>query len=375
MTNRSIVYIHQRNIPDIVINRIQELMPSYDHSSLVKILNITSHQSFYSRTGRNTLPFKYNEQFFNSLIPIINTSSTDSFEYITDKRCNDLIKNYNDRPWLVQWSGGIDSTVIVASLLKNLTKHQLENVVISCNAISVFENPKFYYNWIIPNFKIVDSTSLKTESYLNTHYIIDGNPADMLQGSGLGLYARNTGVDMSTKWKDNTDQLIKFLSMQVGRPAAEWMYYNIAENIDSLDIDIPPIELCSDWFWWVNFNWKWPADRYHEMDWIDLPNLSPYFKSMINWFDSIEYQQWSINQGRYSLLENNTDPGNYKLPSKQYIYQLDKNKHYLKFKTKLFSNGRVRSTPWLCVLDDLTTLSVEQDLDQILELLPTHLNV
>ena len=163
--------------------------------------------------------------------------------------------------------------------------------------------------------------------------------------------------------------------MQVGKTAAKWMYANIEENINSIDSNTLPIELNSDWFWWVNFNWKWPADRYHQMDWLNLKNLDPYFNSMINWFDTNEYQQWSINYGRYSLLENNNDPGNYKLPSKQYIYQLDENEHYLKFKTKLFSNGRVNTRTWLCVLNDLTTLNVEQDLDLILDLLPTHLNI
>ena len=362
-------------MPPVVVARIQELDPSYDHKSLTKILDITSHQGFYSRLGKNTLPFKYEEEFFNAKVPTVDPAVHNSFEFITDSRCNALAQTYNNRPWVIQWSGGIDSTVIVASLLKNLSKQQLENIVISCNAVSVFENPKFYYNWIIPNFKTVDSTSRSTESFLNTHYIIDGNPADMLQGSGLGLYARNTGIDMTAKWKDSADPIINFLSMQVGKTAAKWMYANIEENINSIDSNTLPIELNSDWFWWVNFNWKWPADRYHEMDWLNLKNLDPYFNSMINWFDTNEYQQWSINYGRYSLLENNNDPGNYKLPSKQYIYQLDENEHYLKFKTKLFSNGRVNTRTWLCVLNDLTTLNVEQDLDLILDLLPTHLNI
>jgi hypothetical protein len=374
MQNKKIVYINQKNIPPVVVERIQELCPSYDHASLTKILNITSHQSFYSRLGKDTLPFKYNEQFFNARIPAVDSKIKDSFEYVTDQRCHELVKNYSDRPWLVQWSGGIDSTVIIASLLKNLSKQQLENIVVSCNHISVFENPKFYHNWIVPNFKIIDSTRLDNK-YVNTHHIIDGNPADMLQGSGLGLYARNTGIDMSVDWKNNADQIIKFLSMQVSANAVKWMYSNIEENINSIDSDVLTIESTSDWFWWVNFNWKWPADRFHEMDWLHTNNLSPYFNSMINWFDSAEYQQWSINKGRYSLLEDNTDPGNYKLPSKKYIYQLDKNEHYLRFKTKLFSNSRVNTVSWLCVLDDLTTLSVEKDLDQILDLLPTHLNV
>lgn len=375
MTNKKIVYIHQKNIPLAVADRIRELDASYDHNSLINALAVTEHQSFYSRLGKDTLPFKYDRDFFDADIPRIDPNFNKSFEQITDERCHDLVTQYFDRPWLIQWSGGIDSTVIVSSILKNLSPQQLKNITVSCNSISVFENPKFYYDWIVPNFNIINSTSLDTTALLDTYYIIDGNPADMLQGSGFGLFARNIGIDMSLNWKKSADVLIKFLSSQVGQIGAHWMYSRIEENINSLNIEGLEIEFCSDWFWWINFNWKWPADCMREMDWIKLKNLKPYFKSMINWFDSQNYQQWSIKHGRYSLLDTNTDAGNYKMPSKQYIYQLDKNEHYLRFKTKVFSNSRINNRSWLCVLDDLTTLSVDQDLDLILELLPSHLNI
>lgn len=375
MNQRRIVYIHQKNIPPVIVNRIKELYTPYDHKSLTKILDITSHQQFYSRIGKNTLPFKYDEGFFKSPMPVVNQNSEDSFEYITDQRCYNLLKTHNDRPWLVQWSGGIDSTLIVCSLLKNMSKQQLENVVISCNHISIFENPKFYHTWVAPNFKIIDSTNSSIESYLDTHYVIDGNPADMLQGSGLGLFARSCGINTTANWRDSADQIIKFLSVLVGKQAAHWAYSTLDENISSIDSNIIPIESCADWFWWINFNWKWPADRFHEMDWLHLDNLSPYFKSMINWYDSDEYQLWSINHGRYGLFDDTTNPGQYKLPSKQYIYQIDKNEHYLKFKTPTKSDSRVKIRSWLCVLDDLTTLNAERDLDLILDLLPTHLNI
>jgi asparagine synthetase B (glutamine-hydrolysing) len=74
----------------------------------------TSHTAWYSRTGNNMLPFK------NGLIdvpgfamPDYNPNCNRAWTDVTDQRCMDLRASDWHRPWVVFWSGGIDSTVIV----------------------------------------------------------------------------------------------------------------------------------------------------------------------------------------------------------------------------------------------------------------------
>jgi len=371
-----IVYINQYNIPDTVAQRIQELDPGYDHGSMKRAMDATLRQGFYCRKGHNSLPFVYEQDFFKTAMPELEVGFKKSFDDITDQRCVDLFRSHSDRPWLVTWSGGIDSTVILASILKNLSPQQRSNITVSYNKISVYENPKFFHDHVRPNFHVIDSTPQEFGNLLDSHYIIDGDPADMLQGSGFALNAKAWGLDLTQSWRQESP-LVEFLTTVMGDRAAKWTYDHMYSNLDSLTNDPLDLKTYADWFWWINFNWKWIANRLHEMQRQPIPNVKPYVTSAVHWYDTVDYQQWSMNQGRYSLVRDNGSLGNYKKISKQYIYAYDKNAHYLKFKTKTDSSSRGprnKATSWLCVLDDYRTLTEEKDLDLILELLPTHLN-
>jgi hypothetical protein len=371
-----IVYINQYNIPDVVAEKIKEINPSYDHKSLMKAMDSTLRQGFYSRKGVNSLPFDYDESFFKAGMPDLQANYKKSFNEITDQRCCDLIKSHSDRPWLIAWSGGIDSTVILSSVLKNLSAEQRKNITVSYNKISVYENPRFFHDHVRPNFKLIDSTTQEFGSLLDTHYILDGDPADMLQGSGFALNAKSWGLNLEDSWQQS-GPLVDFLTTVMGKDAAIWTYDHMAQNLDSLRDDPLQLETYADWFWWINFNWKWTANRLHEMQRQPIPNVKPYFSSAVHWYDTMDYQQWSMTQGRYSLIRDGGSLGSYKKVSKQYIYEFDQDAHYLKFKTKTDSDSRGprhKKTSWFCVLDDYSTLTLEDDLDRIIELLPTHIN-
>jgi hypothetical protein len=105
----------------------------------------------------------------------------------------------------------------------------------------------------------------------------------------------------------------------------------------------------------------------------DVDSLKKYLKYVIPWFDSTEYQQWAMCNNKPGIKYGQSI-GQYKLASKKYIYNFDKNKYYFDFKLKIKS-GSITPQPvsWFCILDDLSRLSLDNDLDQILELLPDHI--
>jgi hypothetical protein len=377
MQNQKIIYVQQSNLTPVILDRIREFDPTYDWKLISKVVTATSARNFYTRAGKNSLPFCYDKNFIQtSSMPAVDYSFNKTFEEITDQRCLQLIQDHGDRPWIIHWSGGIDSTVILSSILKNLSDQQIKNITVACNHISIFENPRFFYKHILPNFKIDNSTSLNIEDKLKSHYIIDGNPADLLQGSGLGLHAKNSGIDLTKNWQTMSGTLMDFLIDRLGQLEANWLCYHMSENILSLSSENPTIDTLSDWFWWLNFNWKWMSDCWIMLESQRISDATEYFVGVKNWYDADDYQQWSIKSGRYSLITDGPESGNYKKASKQYIYDYDGNEYYYKFKTKSHSNSqRSQKKSWFCLLNDLTTLSAEKDLDLILELLPQHLNV
>lgn len=377
MTQR-IIYVNQRTIPEKISNIVKHYIPDYNHTAYSNCLALVYQAEFYCRAGTDVLPYRYDSEFYESRVamPDMDVDFKKSFGEITDQRCRDLVKQYSDRPWVVMWSGGIDSTVILTSLLKNLSASELNNVVVSCNSVSVYENPQFFHNHIVKNFKTMDSSYANHSALLNNYYVIDGNPADLMFSGGLSVQAQHVGLDLTKSWKDCSGALIDYLGQATDATSAELFYNLMAANLHSTDPRCNMVQTLADWFWWINFNWKWISDCWRALDMLELDNTGIFVDSFVNWFDSWDYQQWAMTQGRYSVITDGPLISDYKKTSKHYIYEFDRNPYYLNFKTKCHSTAQVRGEdPWHVMLDDMTTLHADRDFDLIEQLLPAHLNV
>jgi hypothetical protein len=329
----------------------------------------------YVRTGKNVFPVKNDiADLLDFQVPKYNPAFNLSFAEVTDKRCADLRKTHFERPWKILYSGGIDSTVIIVSILKNLSKEDWSNVEILCNRISIYENPKFFYDYIKPNFTIKDFGSLYyTDNTLKNCYIFDGEPADQLYG---GHSSRNFYGDAILKnWRTDPDELINLYALKVNRSFAEWYYEVTKENIKSSSV---PIETYYDFTWWQFFNFCWIPIKWRSLYYQN--NQSPaslelFLNGFIPWYKTIEYQHWSM-VNRFGI-KYNTGINDRKLASKKYIYDFDHDEYYFQFKTKMESTARVipNSSGFFCITDDLRRLSFDKNLDEILELLPAHINV
>ena len=368
-----IIYLNQKLLSD---PRLSTVLEKYNYnwnmfSGIVK-LN-PGHDSGYIRAGTNVYPLK------NDLVDILNFQMPDydpafnlSFSDVTDLRVTQLAKTCNNKRWLVLWSGGIDSMVILTSILKNLSPVQWANIDIACNRISIYENPKFFYEYIQPNFNIVDSTSLTLNgSTLIKYYVIDGEPADQLYG---GFASRGfLGESVLKDWRTDPDELLDYFTQAVDRPFAEWYYETARANIESVDV---PIENYYDFCWWLFFNSTWCSILLRPLQFQTnnaVEGIKSYFDNFIPWFNTQEYQQWSmIHRLGVKYGVNISDR---KLASKKYIYEFDHDEYYFHFKTKLQSTSRqvANNGGYFCLLDDYRRLTLDKDLDLILELLPAHI--
>lgn len=370
-----IVYLNQKLLVD---SRVAGVLDQHnvDQEHLRGLIRLNPGvDSNYIRAGENIHPFKNNGiEIFNFEMPTYDPAFSLSFSDVTDRRLAELRAVKNDQRWLVWWSGGIDSTVIVASILKNLSVSERANIDIACNRISIYENPTFYYNHIKPNFSIIDSNFLEiNELLLKKYYVISGDPADQLYG---GMASRNM-IDRHTvlrNWRTDPDGLIDFFAQAVDRRFAEWYYETTRENIESVNV---PIETYYDFCWWLFFNNSWMSILLRPLQFqtdMSVNNLKLMRSNFITWFSSIEYQQWSL-VSRLGV-KYGTNISERKLASKQYIYDFDHDEYYFRFKNKMESVSRTPANwcGYFCILDDYTRLTLDNDLEQILELLPEHIN-
>jgi hypothetical protein len=331
----------------------------------------------YSRTGINVLPFKDSvASALEMTAPEYDHKFNLDFAEVSYRRLKE-IWNQNTKPWIVFWSGGIDSTAIVVAILKHIEHCDYHRIKIACTRHSIFENPRFFFNHIQPNFEIVDSSDFAVNITSMTQYqLIDGEPADLLYMNDhfFDLLVNNDRRLYKNAFKD-PDDLIDRMAATSNKQLATWYYDTVISNIVSTNV---PIETYHDFLWWIGFNFIWIAARVSRL--VSQHDYNPtlaksYMDNYTNWFSSPEYQQWSMNSN-LSGIKYGTNFGEFKLAPKKYIFDFDRDLYYYNFKTKIhsFSHKFKIGADWFCVLDDFTRLNLKNDFDRILDLLPGHIN-
>ena len=338
----------------------------------------------YNRYGRDTLPFKNGLKHLPGFaMPAYDPTFNQSWSEITDQRCHELRQRRFDKKWVIAWSGGIDSTTIITSIIKNLPAADFHNIIIACNKFSVWENPKFFQDFIYPNFQTMDSMNLLDIGILEEHIVIDGEPADQLFAGGISLAMMlSHGLEFLEKdiVKD-ANLMIEYIarttrksgSEVLGDDFAQWYYTSLMENIRSVDI---PVNTFHDLMWWSYFNFNWSSAKMRELEnYLNIPDAKIYLDNFVHWFDSDSYQLWAMTNNTQNR-KYGSNVGHYKLAAKQYIFDLDKNPYFLKYKTKLFSNNYKWPRPgkvWYCMTDDFKLLNIDDHWPIIRDLLPDHL--
>lgn len=261
-----------------------------------------------------------------------------TYEEIINARCQEILNL--DRPITVLWSGGIDSTLVIASLLKNFDKTLLNTKVnIALTLGSIIENPYFYRNFILPNFDLVSSELLPHHLYNNSRYIITGELNDQLLGKALM-------TDWNIKYGENSinnliipGQIAEFyVSKGLTDDEAEFWVNNICQSATSSNVILKSF---ADYFWWFNFCFFW-QDTSMRIYCLTPPHYANDFatgtNNCIHFYNAPDLQLWSINNPDLRKFVKWAD---YKKISKTLIYELDKNEDYLNNKLKKPSLGNI----------------------------------
>lgn len=253
---------------------------------------------------------------------ILNTQKT--FTQVCNERACEIINSTKGKI-KVLWSGGIDSTVALISLIKEL-RHldKINRLTILLSKESIIEYPDFF-NDIIDNklsYEMIKTTIF--DHIQPSETIITGEHGDQLFGSDKLKYPIITG-DAFSPYED----ILEFI---ISRKLGTDKFTN--QIIDFIDpvIKEAPFEIISlyDYMWWLNFSLKWQTvsmrliyglERTHN----DLEN------NVFHFFKSNSFQIWSL-QNHSSKIK--TAWNSYKYIAKEFIYEFHKDKFYLEKKEK-----------------------------------------
>ena len=256
-----------------------------------------------------------------------------------------------DKPIRLWWSGGIDSTTALISLLR--TKKSEHKLIIFMGDPCIEENPNFY-----ETIKKMESNKELTIQWNDKHNIwsfdnwcdgsinVTGELGDQFYGNAAFLYhsghdrTHGSGVgDIDAPWTD----LFKWedCNFLYGGDDARSEYHRpkCMEFLENFNKKCPfEVKNIFDFIWWLAFSikWQWIENRLY----IQVDNPSNY-QNMISFYNSPEAQRWSIVNHD---LKHKDSLKTYKWPSKEFIYNYNKDADYRDNKLKEVSIPKTLGT-------------------------------
>jgi hypothetical protein len=235
-------------------------------------------------------------------------------------RAQELINK--GQPIYLLWSGGIDSTTVLAAFFR--LGQSLDRITVVCNNDAIRENPNFYFDHIRGRVTTV-ATELFMQQFRNgqiTAIVVNGEHGDLCAGyefqyDMVGMF----GPDFMYKPTTRENIAGYFRACGMSDQASNCWYDLI---MTSAKTSPRPIDTAFDFGWWASFNWRWQwgAEKFR----IRFPkcdNYEPFFSS-----DAI--QKWSVNQTQPDLRKMS----DLKPEFKQFIFDYTGDQDYLDHKIK-----------------------------------------
>lgn len=250
------------------------------------------------------------------MLPLGQTGYRHSLADTCDERAQEIISNAQNKKIYVFWSGGIDSTTALVSLLKAGADHLLCLVM---TEESIQEYSEFYSRYIYNKLeiKLVKYNNMyavpeSIDKYLKDGIVVTGEIGDQMFGSDKYLAYADTSK-LLEPWEDslkNTKTFEKYKRF----------------------VDACPIKIKTqkDFWWWFNY-----AIKYNYVIFRML-RTSRKFKletNVFHFFNTTSFNNWCFSTPTEEKFFG-SDIKNYKQPLKDYIYNFTKDSDYQKNKIK-----------------------------------------
>jgi hypothetical protein len=222
------------------------------------------------------------------------------------------IYNSTDRDIAVLWSGGIDSTAVLVSIMQTVPT---ERLIVVCNQASIKEFPSFYDQKIRGQVRIMSTKELFAAR--KDVFIVSGDGGDTVWGVIDESFWGKSSHVIHQPWQDHINRDIlddidfveEFCSWS-GRPIKTWL------------------ELRT-WFY-LCAKWQDKCMRIYYL-WSDLTD-----KDAQAFYDvDGSFQCWTMNNLDKIIGKTWEE---YKMPAKQFIYDFHNDNDYFRHKSKVNSD-------------------------------------
>lgn len=299
------------------------------YSSFFKMFNSTV--VFIDRTGTINIPFNV-----KSLFPLPQfRPMKKTYEEICNERAQELLGRAQDLgvKIYVMYSGGIDSTLLLISLLKNASSEQKKDIIVLMTEDSISENPNFYSDHIRGKLH-ADSSTMFPYILGSKHLFVAGEHNDQVFGSDLvGKLIIKFGSSVINQ-PYNRDMFFKYFDEKIENAGMTNFYLDLFERLKAA----APIDIATnfDYLWWINFSCKWQSVFMRMLTYTAPRNTQAmdidYIKNnYFHFYGTEDFQLWSMNNPDKKIKDKwNT----YKWVCKDIIYKFTKDAEYRDNKIK-----------------------------------------
>jgi hypothetical protein len=276
-------------------------------------------------------------------------------------RAEELLRLNRDQ-YLLSWSGGIDSTVMLVAMLEVWPEEALKRTKVWMSHSSFYENPAFF-DQFVSRFSLASSMAEVSEDLLSGDtLLVTGELGDQLFGSdimGPAAEALGDGV-LRRNYQDWAAKVIDCWNRIPGSGNA------LFERFEPIVAECPfPVRTVFDFFWWFNFSQKWQHVKFRFMEDRSWNLNARYGEKVLHFFDTPDFQRWSIANHDMKIGKGWSS---YKHAAKEYIFAFTKNREDLLLR-------KVSSLPLrtflvekrIAITADLTAVQKEEDLIDYLE--------
>jgi hypothetical protein len=271
-------------------------------------------------------------------IPDIDNSELDFgrvIESIAEQFCKHATQS--GKKVYICWSGGIDSTSILVSLLKVASPEFLKNLTVLYSSSSLVENAYFFSRFIDKKLQAenIDTFSVTPDNH-DKIIMLDGEAGNQVMGQTSIhklIYAGRLDL-LNQDWRTikNMNQLL------LG--ATDFAVDLIKESIKYSPV---PIETGCDFVWWTNFNFKFDDVMLRKaLNYTQHLNATQsklfYEQGLYRFYAHPEMQIWSMLAKDLRRESSKHMP---KYIPKKYIFNFDRNDFYFSNKSEEASSSQV----------------------------------
>jgi hypothetical protein len=326
--------------PNWILNRDCDFVKSNkDLEIYLRLCAPNKHRNWglIDRTGKFQMPLD-----FQIRLPITNISAElQTYSDACNSRAKEIIDlaDQNDLKIYILWSGGVDSTAILTSMLLNSSADQRKRFIVLLTQQSIAENIDYFNNFIIGKLSYASAVNYKNIINID-NILVHGECQDQMYMIMGGRYYNEKEIDNIATTESFHETVLG--NSKFDLEIVDAFMFMLRESARSVGVELEKIW---EYHWWSTFCFGLQANDVRNFMFIDDVILNPQLLSqnVITFYNSYKFDQFIMQRVQYNKGMPSINSF-YKKESKEYIFAFDKNKEYFDKKVKVNSGGVLQST-------------------------------